>query len=80
MRGLTMMVGHTFESNAAVRTLQYHGRSGSGRDLHIGLVRVNLGLFQRGLDARWELAPHDISILLYVPGLDPTTVSARSAD
>jgi predicted dehydrogenase len=81
MRGLTMMVGHTFEYNAAVRALKDLVRSGELGEIHyVDGVRVNLGLFQRDLDVIWDLAPHDISILLYVLGLDPITVSAQGAD
>jgi predicted dehydrogenase len=81
LRGLTMMVGHTFEYNAAVRTLKDLIRTGELGEVHyIDGIRVNLGLFQRDLNVIWDLAPHDISILLYVLGLDPLTVSAQGTD
>ncbi len=39
-------------------------------------MRVNLGLFQDGSNVLWDLAPHDISILRYLIGSEPKTVSA----
>jgi len=75
-RGLTLMVGHTFEYNPAVRALKEIIESGElGQVYYVDAVRVNLGLFQRDLDVLWDLAPHDISILLYILGRDPVGVS-----
>ncbi len=77
-RGLTLMVGHTFEYNAAIRTLREIVRSGElGRIYYVDAARLNLGLFQSDINVVWDLAPHDLSILLYVLGLDPLTISAR---
>jgi predicted dehydrogenase len=72
-----LMVGHTFEYNPAVRVLKEIIESGKlGEIYHVDAVRVNLGLFQKGLDVIWDLAPHDLSILRYILGADPVTVSA----
>jgi predicted dehydrogenase len=80
-RGLTLMVGHTFEYNAAVRRLKSIVDSNElGKVYHLNAVRVNLGLYQSDLDVIWDLAPHDISILLYVLGVPPLTISARASD
>lgn len=74
----TLMVGHTFEYNAAVRMLKDMIQSGELGTIHyIDSVRVNLGLFQPDLDVVWDLAPHDISILCCILGLDPIQVSAQ---
>lgn len=79
-RGLTLMVGHTFEYNAAVRALKEIIDSGElGQVYYINAVRLNLGLFQRKLNVLWDLAPHDISIMLYLLGQDPLTISAQGA-
>lgn len=79
-RGLTLMVGHTFEYNPAVRALKEIVEGGElGRIYYVDAVRVNLGLFQRDLNVLWDLAPHDLSILLYVLGRDPISVSAQGA-
>jgi predicted dehydrogenase len=80
-RGLVLMVGHTFEYNAAVRALkEIIDRGELGRVHYIDAVRVNLGLFQSGLNVLWDLAPHDISILRYLLGHDPISVRAQGAD
>lgn len=76
--GLKLMVGHTFEYNAAVHALRDLIQSGELGDLYyVDTARLNLGLFQRGLNVLWDLAPHDISILLYILGLDPISVTAQ---
>lgn len=75
--GLTLMVGNTFEYNAAVETLKGLIDSGELGDIYyINAVRTNLGLFQPNANAMWDLAPHDISILLYLLGKEPYSVSA----
>ena len=80
-RGLTLMVGHTFEYNTAVRALKDLIDSGElGTIQYVDAVRVNLGLFQQDLDVVWDLAPHDISILLYLLEAEPVLVSAQGAD
>lgn len=80
-RNRVLMVGHTFEYNAAVRALKDLIDSGELGDIqYVDAVRVNLGLFQRDLDVVWDLAPHDISILLYLLGSKPVLVSAQGAD
>jgi predicted dehydrogenase len=73
-----LMVGHTFEYNPAVRALRDLVQTGSlGTIYYIDGIRANLGLFQRDLNVIWDLATHDISILLYVLGMEPETVSAQ---
>jgi predicted dehydrogenase len=80
-RGLTLMVGHTFEYNAAVRALKELIDSGElGEIQYVDAVRVSLGLYQQDLDVVWDLAPHDISILLYLLDSHPVLVSAQGAD
>jgi predicted dehydrogenase len=77
-RGLKLMVGHTFEYNTAVEMLRRLIESGElGQIYYIDTVRVNLGLFQRDLNVLWDLAPHDISILLYLLGETSLSVSAQ---
>ena len=77
-RSLTLMVGHTFEYNSAVLALKALIDSGElGRIYYIDAARLNLGLFQRDSNVLWDLAPHDISTLLYLVGRDPISVSAR---
>lgn len=74
-KGLVLMVGHTFIYNNAVRTLKKLIQSGElGKIHYIDSARLSLGLYQPGLNVVWDLAPHDLSILLYLLEHDPMTV------
>ena len=75
---LVLMVGHTFEYNAAVRTLKELIDSGDLGEVHyLDAARLNLGLFQRNSNVIWDLAPHDLSIMMYLTGKKPIAVSAH---
>lgn len=79
-RGLSLMVGHTFEYNPAVEYLRNLIANGElGRIYYINATRVNLGIFQSDINVVWDLAPHDVSILLFILGMLPVNVSARGA-
>ncbi len=76
-RKRTLMVGHTFEYNPAVRRLrEITGREDFGKILYIYSTRVNLGIFRPGINAMWNLAPHDVSIVNYITGESPMAVRA----
>jgi len=78
-RGLCLMTGHTLEYNPAVRALKDLIQQGVvGRVLHISSVRTNSDLLQREVDVLWDLAPHDVSMLLYLLGQEPVSVSATA--
>jgi predicted dehydrogenase len=75
---LVLMVGHTFEYNAAVHSMKKLIDEGElGQIYYLDAARLNLGLFSRDLNVLWDLAPHDISILLYLMGKLPVSVSAQ---
>jgi len=77
-RDLVLMVGHTFEYNVAVHTLKNLIDSGElGQIYYVDAARLNLGLYQRDLNVLWDLAPHDISILLYILNQVPISVNAH---
>lgn len=76
-KGRILMVGHTFEYTAAVNHIREVVRKGEVGDiLYVRSLRVNLGLYQKDINVLWDLAPHDVSILLSVLGRMPTHVSA----
>jgi predicted dehydrogenase len=76
--GLAAMVGHTFQYNPAVNLVRDLIAAGElGRVYYIDATRVNLGLFQSDINVMWDLAPHDISILLHILQAEPIQVSAR---
>lgn len=78
-RGRTLMVGHTFEYSAPVLKARELIASGDLGDIfYISSVRANLGLFQRDVNVAWDLATHDISIILMLMGgRVPTAVSCQ---
>jgi len=75
---LTLMVGHTFIYTPPVRKMKDIIESGEiGDIIYISSRRLNLGLFQKDINVAWDLAPHDLSIILYILGEDPKTVSCQ---
>jgi predicted dehydrogenase len=71
-----LMVGHTFEYNAAVHKLKQIIDSGElGRVRYIDTARLSLGLYQRDVNVIWDLAPHDLSIVSYLLDELPSAVS-----
>jgi predicted dehydrogenase len=76
--GCLLMVGHTFLYHPAVRALRDLVQHGDLGDIYYAHAqRLNLGLIQHDINVIWDLAPHDISILMYVLDADPRQVSAR---
>jgi predicted dehydrogenase len=76
--GLILMVGHVFLYNAAVRRVKEYIDSGEVGDVHyIYSQRLNLGQVRHDVNALWNFAPHDLSILMYWLGNDPERVIAR---
>ncbi len=74
-----LMVGHTFEYNPAVNELRKLIQSGDlGRIYCVEAERLNLGLFRGDINVIWDLAPHDISILLYVLGKKPERIKVHA--
>jgi predicted dehydrogenase len=74
------MVGHTFEYNSAIKTLKEILQSGElGEVYYLDAARLNLGLYQPQSNVVWDLAPHDISILLFLLESDPISVSSQGS-
>lgn len=74
-----LMVGHTFEYSPAVNELRKLVQSGDlGKIYCVETERVNLGLFRSDTNVIWDLAPHDVSILLYLFGKTPKRVSVQA--
>jgi predicted dehydrogenase len=73
-----LMVGHTFEYTAAVNKIKEIIESGElGKILYVSCIRANLGLFQPDINVIWDLAPHDISIILFLLGELPVSVNSQ---
>src|SRR6195952_2017150 len=77
-QGLILMVGHTFLYSPAVRKIkEIVDKNDIGEIRYISARRLNLGLFQKDINVAWDLAPHDISIILYIFGEEPLVVNGQ---
>lgn len=75
--GVVLMVGHTFEYNAAVWKLrELVQRKELGEIYYLDSARLNLGLYQTDVNVILDLAPHDVSIINHVLGRSPAAVQA----
>ncbi len=76
-RGLTLQVDFPFVYGGAVQKIRALLDQGEiGRLLYFDSVRINLGLFQSDVNVLWDLATHDLSIMLYLVQQMPRWVSA----
>jgi predicted dehydrogenase len=74
-----LTVGHVYQFSPAVEWLA--ARIGSGRLgklFHIDSIRINLGPPQSEVDVVWDLAPHDLSILIYIMWQTGLSTEVRS--
>ena len=77
LSNLVAMVGHTFLFNSAVRYVKTLIDSDDLGDIrYIYSQRVNLGRIRSDVDALWNLAPHDVSIIQYWLN-DPEPISVN---
>lgn len=73
-----LMVGHTFLFNPAVQAIKRYIDAGQlGRILYFHFQRTGLGPIRQDVNALWDLAPHDLTMLSYWLGSEPTEVVAR---
>jgi predicted dehydrogenase len=76
--GRVLMVGHLLEYHPCVlqlKDLVDKGRLGNLRYMYC--QRVNLGVVRKDENAWWSLAPHDVSIILFIIQAEPVTVTAQ---
>jgi predicted dehydrogenase len=74
---LTLMVGHVFLYNPAVRKVkEYLDARQLGNVYYVSMVRTNLGPIRLDVNAAWDLAAHDVSIVNYWFDAEPLSVSA----
>lgn len=79
-KGLVLMVGHTFLFSPAVRRIKEIVNWGDIGDIrYLAARRLNLGLYQKDINVAWDLAPHDLSIILYVMNEMPEAVNCRGS-
>jgi predicted dehydrogenase len=74
------MVGHTFLYSPAVRKIKEIVQCGDiGEIRYICARRLNLGLFQKDINVAWDLAPHDIAIILHIMGTKAATINCQGS-
>ena len=75
-----LMVGHVFEYNPAVHYIKRAIQAGElGEVYYLYSRRVNLGRVQSDINALWSIAPHDVSIAIYLLEQAPEAVSCQGA-
>jgi len=76
--GLVLMLDHTFLYSSPVEKIAQIVQAGDlGEIRYINCRRLNLGLFQKDINVAWDLAPHDISIILHILDEFPTTINCQ---
>lgn len=79
-RGAVLMVGHTFLYSPAVKKIKeivQHGDIGEIR--YMCARRLNLGLYQKDINVAWDLAPHDIYIILHIMEREAISVNCHGS-
>ena len=75
--GKVLMTDHTYLFGNQVKKIKELIEYGElGELYYVDSVRINLGLFQKDVNVVWDLAPHDLSIVDHVVGLDARSISA----
>jgi predicted dehydrogenase len=78
--GVVLMVGHTFLYSPAVKKIkEIVDRGDLGQIRYICARRLNLGLYQKDINVAWDLAPHDISIILHLLREFPESVNCSGS-
>jgi predicted dehydrogenase len=77
-RGRVLMVGHTFEYSPAVNKVREIIGSGElGSLVYLSFNWLNLGPYRPDINVVWDLAPHQVSILIHLLGRHPVAVNAH---
>jgi predicted dehydrogenase len=75
--GRVLFVGHTFLFNPAVQRMrELIAEGGVGKLLYAHATRTGLGPIRQDVNALWDLAPHDLAILVHLFGHEPVSVCA----
>ena len=75
--GRQLMVAHTFLFNPGIREVRrLIGEGVLGDIYYIKARRTHLGLMRQDVNALWDLAPHDVAILLHLLREKPAAVQA----
>lgn len=81
INNLVLAVDHTFLFTSAVRKIKEIVESNEiGDILYFSSERLNLGIIQENSSVIWDLAPHDLSIAMYILNEKPNYVSVSGAN
>jgi len=73
-----LMVGHLMIYHPGIRWIRGQITAGEiGSLYYLYCQRLNLGIVRKDESAWWSLAPHDVSMILYLLGEMPLHISAR---
>ena len=73
-----LMAGHTVIYNEGTKMVKEIINSGEiGEIYYIYASRLNLGKVKSDINVMWNLAPHDVSVILYLLERKPISVSAK---
>lgn len=76
-KGKKLMVGHLLEYHPAIMEMRKRlSQNEMGEIYYLYSKRLNLGKVRTSENALWCLAPHDISVMLYLLNTEPVEVSA----
>jgi predicted dehydrogenase len=79
-RGLRLMVGHLLLYHPAMVAVKQLCDAGELGEIHyLYSQRLNLGIIRSNENAWWSLAPHDLSVVLWLYGALPVSVQATGA-
>jgi len=79
-KGLKLMVGHVLLYHPAILKLKGMMDDGFiGNVQYIYSNRLNLGTIRKEENILWSFAPHDISVIQFLLGMEPVSVCAEGA-
>ena len=79
-RRLTLMVGHTYFYSKAFREILKIIESGEAGEIrYINCQRLNFGIFHSDANVAWDLAAHDLSMIIAVMGESPLEVNCQGS-
>ncbi|MBN9046315.1 MAG: Gfo/Idh/MocA family oxidoreductase [Rhizobiales bacterium] len=79
-QGRVFMVGHVLRFHPAFEKLLAMAKGGELGDVrYVHSHRVGLGKFHSENDALWDLAPHDLSMILAITGEEPCAIRGEGA-
>ena len=79
-KGRLLMVGHILRYHPAILKLQELIQAGAlGKINYLYSNRLNIGKIRTEENILWSFAPHDISVMLALPGEMPTRVSCQGS-